>query len=234
MNNSQETANLIKSLANLKGVSISKLLLDCELNKNALYTMQSSGYFPRVEALAKIADYLDVSIDYLLGRTNRPQVINFSDGGDAFLYISSNIAEKIKTMAKIKKIQIKDMLKDCELGKNSLSSMQSGGSIPKSDTLAKIADYLGVSVDYLLGRTNNPDIIVYDLDIIEQRIILVATKMKLSKNKLLMNANMGKNLFDNMKRGSIPSVEKIHIIADYLNVSVDYLLGRTDNPTVNE
>lgn len=49
-----------------------------------------------------------------------------------------------------------------------------------------------------------------------------------------MNANMGKNLFDNMKRGTIPSVEKIHKIADYLNVSVDYLLGRTDNPTVNE
>lgn len=74
MNSSQETANLIKSLAKLKGVSISKLLLDCELNKNALYTMQSSGYFPRVEALTKIADYLNVSIDYLLGRTNNPDI----------------------------------------------------------------------------------------------------------------------------------------------------------------
>lgn len=79
MNNSQETANLIKSLANLKGVSISKLLLDCELNKNALYTMQSSGYFPRVEALAKIADYLDVSIDYLLGKTVTTRVVNIPD-----------------------------------------------------------------------------------------------------------------------------------------------------------
>ena len=75
------------------------------------------------------------------------------------MYISSNIAEKIKTMAKIKKIQIKDMLKDCELGKNSLSSMQSGGSIPKSDTLAKIADYLDVSVDYLLGRVDTPEVV---------------------------------------------------------------------------
>lgn len=72
MNNSQETANLIKSLAKYKGVSISKLLLDCELNKNSLYTMQSSGYFPRVEALTKIADYLDCSVDYLLGRTDNP------------------------------------------------------------------------------------------------------------------------------------------------------------------
>lgn len=74
MNNSQETANLIKSLAKCKGISISKLLLDCELNKNALYTMQSSGYFPRVEALTKIADYLDCSIDYLIGRTDNPEI----------------------------------------------------------------------------------------------------------------------------------------------------------------
>lgn len=28
------------------------------------------------------------------------------------------------------------------------------GNIPKADTLCKIADYFGVSVDYLLGRTD--------------------------------------------------------------------------------
>lgn len=76
---SQDVAKKIKIQAKLKGVSISKLLLDCELNKNALYTMQSNGYFPRVEALAKIADYLDISVDYLLGRTETTRVINIPD-----------------------------------------------------------------------------------------------------------------------------------------------------------
>lgn len=68
----QYTADLIKSLAKERNVSVSKLLSDCELNKNAIFTMQSSGYFPRIEALIKIADYLDVSIDYLLNRTDNP------------------------------------------------------------------------------------------------------------------------------------------------------------------
>ena len=31
------------------------------------------------------------------------------------------------------------------------------GGIPNGDTLAKIADYLDCSVDYLLGRTDNPN-----------------------------------------------------------------------------
>lgn len=45
------------------------------------------------------------------------------------------------------------MFSECGLSKNTLSSMLNGGSTPKSENLAKIADYLDCSVDYLLGRT---------------------------------------------------------------------------------
>ena len=74
---------------------------------------------------------------------------------------------------------------------------------------------------------------MYDLQIIEQRIMKIAKQKKLSKNKLLRNAQLNKSVFDNMKKGQIPSIDKIHIIADYLDCSVDYLLGRTDVPEVN-
>lgn len=50
------------------------------------------------------------------------------------------------------------MLTACELSKNTLSSMISGGSTPKSENLARIADYLDCSVDYLLGRTDDPEL----------------------------------------------------------------------------
>ncbi len=74
MHNSQELATVIKSLAKTKKISIGKMLSDCELNKNSLSTMQSGGYLPRTETLARIADYLDCSVDYLLGRTDNPEV----------------------------------------------------------------------------------------------------------------------------------------------------------------
>lgn len=66
------------------------------------------------------------------------------------MYISANIAETIKIVAKSKGIQIKDMLSDLGLGLNTLQNMKT--SMLKADSLAKIADYLGVSVDFLLGR----------------------------------------------------------------------------------
>lgn len=73
------------------------------------------------------------------------------------MYEANNMAQRIKHLAKEKKVQLKIMLEQCNLSKNTLSSMLSGGSTPKSENLAKIADYLDCSVDYLLGRTDNPN-----------------------------------------------------------------------------
>jgi transcriptional regulator with XRE-family HTH domain len=73
------------------------------------------------------------------------------------LYTSHNIAAKIKMIAKAKGIKTGIMLKDCGVNKDSLSTMQSKGCLPRTETLAKIADYLDVSVDYLLDRTDNSD-----------------------------------------------------------------------------
>lgn len=74
------------------------------------------------------------------------------------MYNSNDIANKIKETAKAQGISVKAMLSSTNLGVNTLQHMKT--SIPKSDTLAIIADYLNVSVDYLLGREvqkNAPD-----------------------------------------------------------------------------
>lgn len=73
------------------------------------------------------------------------------------LYNSSDIANRIKLQAKKKNIKIKDLLTVCELGINTVSKMSNGTDI-YSKNLAKIADSLECSVDYLLGRTDNPTI----------------------------------------------------------------------------
>lgn len=68
------------------------------------------------------------------------------------MYNSQDIAERIKNTAVQKNCKLGDMFSELGLSINTLHNMKT--SIPKTDTLAKIADYLGVSVDYLLGREN--------------------------------------------------------------------------------
>ena len=39
-----------------------------------------------------------------------------------------------------------------------LSKYESGKRIPPTETLITLADYYGVSMDYIMGRTSNPEI----------------------------------------------------------------------------
>ena len=70
------------------------------------------------------------------------------------MYDSEAVAQRIKETAKLRKITVKQLLEDAGLGRNMMTMMRT--SMPKADNLAKIADYLDCSVDYLLGRTNDP------------------------------------------------------------------------------
>ena len=71
------------------------------------------------------------------------------------MYNSQEIVKRIKFQAKEKKITISQLLLECGLGKNTIVKMNNGTDI-LSQNLAKIADYLEISVDYLLGRTDDP------------------------------------------------------------------------------
>ena len=68
---------------------------------------------------------------------------------------------------------------------------------------------------------------MFNLQIIEDRIMSIISPMKLSKNKFLQDAGVQKNFFDSIHQGKVPSVEKVYIIAEYLDISTDFILGRT-------
>ncbi|WP_242145854.1 MULTISPECIES: helix-turn-helix domain-containing protein [unclassified Bacillus cereus group] len=61
------TFNRIKELADKKGISLSELAIQLNMGENSLYKWKTQK--PTVDKLQKVADYFDVSTDYLLGRT---------------------------------------------------------------------------------------------------------------------------------------------------------------------
>ena len=64
-----------------------------------------------------------------------------------------------------------------------------------------------------------------------EKIKELADKQGISLNILEENLGFSRNTIYNMKK-STPNVERVSKIADYFNVSTDYLLGRTDNPHI--
>ncbi|HEM3616791.1 TPA: helix-turn-helix transcriptional regulator [Streptococcus suis] len=66
------TFEKIKELCRKQGISLNQLEEKLGFSQNYIYSMKKGN--PKVENLQKIADYFNVSTDYLLGRTDNPRI----------------------------------------------------------------------------------------------------------------------------------------------------------------
>lgn len=68
------TFEIVKDLCEKQGISLNTLEDKLKLGKNSLYGLKRNQ--PSAERLQQIADYFNVSTDYLLGRTDNPAIAN--------------------------------------------------------------------------------------------------------------------------------------------------------------
>ena len=73
------------------------------------------------------------------------------------MYSAQTTKNRIKAICKSKKISMDEMLQACDLGVNAIRQINDTKGMA-SFSLAKIADYLDCSIDYLVGRTDVPEI----------------------------------------------------------------------------
>ncbi len=64
--------------------------------------------------------------------------------------------QRLLDLCDMRGFHITKVVSQLGMGSGNLSSWKSG-NIPKGDTLVKLADYFNVSTDYLLGRTDIPE-----------------------------------------------------------------------------
>ena len=64
----------LKEIRKNKGISQLKLAMDLNTNQNTISRYETGEREPGITELIKIADYFNVSIDYLLERTENPNV----------------------------------------------------------------------------------------------------------------------------------------------------------------
>ena len=70
------TLEKIKELAKKRGISLAKLEESLGYSTNYFYTLKTKT--PNSDRLQEIADYFNVSTDYLLGRTDNPAIASDS------------------------------------------------------------------------------------------------------------------------------------------------------------
>lgn len=82
--------NRIKQLADEKNVTIAEIERKTGISNGQIRRWDSSS--PKIENIQKVADFFDVSTDYLIGRTKNPRIDDFDD-----LNLSSQIMFRMNT-----------------------------------------------------------------------------------------------------------------------------------------
>lgn len=91
-----------------KGITQIRLSIEAEVTQETISAYESGKAMPSAETLIKMADFLGVSIDFLLDRTDNPMVNTLTNNKDnELLYIYHQLdnvqKEDVITYAKIRK-----------------------------------------------------------------------------------------------------------------------------------
>ena len=134
------------------------------------------------------------------------------------MHNSQEVADVIRDVLQCKHDSALNMLSKLGLSDGTLQNMKT--SMPKSDNLAKIAQYLNVSMDYLMGLTDKAHESIYkdlrDMDIIS----LSQVKDFLYKLEAEQTGNVSPvndSLYIWVKKFSKLSKDKQAIIEDMIN-----------------
>jgi len=138
-----------KSLLEESDYSRSEIAKLIPLSQSTLSNALTYGIIPSTKTLIKIADFFDISINFLLGKTDIEDFYKSSSPASFLSRFESLCSEKEVTHYKV--------AADCLFDKSNISRWISKGFLPELEILELLCDYFNVSPDYLLGRTEDKD-----------------------------------------------------------------------------
>ncbi len=64
----------LREIRKAKGISQLKLAMDLSTTQNTISRYETGAHEPGIKELIRIADYFQISVDYLLERTDNPKM----------------------------------------------------------------------------------------------------------------------------------------------------------------
>lgn len=119
--------------------------------------------------------------------------------------------ERLKALREEKQISQRELGQFFNLSQSTIAYYETNKKEPNKDTLQRLADYFHVSVDYLLGRTNDP--------------------RPASKTENSLDDPKLKRIIDSLGRASDLDNEDISVIADQVDRLIEYAKKKKYHPS---
>ena len=117
------------------------------VSKDVIIKITTYQIVPSIKSIIKIADYLQLPILYLFGETEYDY---FTPAREP-----STFLVRIEQLTEEKGIKYSALSHKLSFAPNAVYEWFRTNSIPSLDYLIELANYFDVSVDYLLGRTDD-------------------------------------------------------------------------------
>lgn len=140
--------------------------------------------------------------------------------------------------------RLTELVEDCEVKKSklpnrigfdyrSLSNALNYGIVPTPRILIRIADFFNVSIRFLLGTSDDEYFSKAKIKSdFKTRFDLLCKKREVTYYRVSEDLHFDQSYITRwLKKNYLPSLELLETISDYFEVSIDYLLGRTDDDT---
>ena len=146
----KKISDRIKALMKRDKVSRDKLENDLDLSKSTVSKILNAVNATGLETMLAFADYFDVSMDFLLGRSKSQTPPPKAETPDD---LKATIAKHLDTLITRDDVLQRQLAKDLNLTEAGISKMRNAINTPSLMNLIELADYFEVTTDSILGRT---------------------------------------------------------------------------------
>jgi len=138
----------LKKLRKAKGITQKAVHEYLDIHERAYRRYEISQFTPHHETFLKLADYFEVSLDYLAGR---------SDNHHSVYFTRTKFAERLEALRIEKAVTQKAIANYLGISERAYQMYEYDKREPIQDDLIRLASYFNVSLDYLLGCSDSPE-----------------------------------------------------------------------------
>lgn len=141
----------IKFARERQGITQKEIAELLNINKSTYSNYESERYIIPLKHLVKLANILNVSLDYLFGFNKLTNYKNLTKN------INKTItSQRLKEFRKSKKTSQETMANELNNNRTNISGYETGKHLISTSFLYDICKKYNISADYLLGRINEP------------------------------------------------------------------------------
>jgi len=153
----------------------------------------------------------------------------------SFFFDDQVFASRVKELRTAKGLTMEALAKEIHGTKAAIGNFENANKKPSLDAIIALADYFGVTIDYLVGKSDLPD---YSASEDTVPFPLLPERLKELREQRNMDIFNAADIIEENPRNYVgyeagevlPKLRTICALADYFDVSLDYLVGRSDDP----